>query len=248
MPDITGFRAKFAAIVPSTNTVVEHDLNAMRPPGITIHTGRMYIDAPQISSDEEFEALLGQIRRSITVAVRDVLTCAPDHLVMGMSAETFWNGVEGNRDFERRIGEMSGGLGVSTGATSCRTGLERLGVRRIAVLSPYQPIADRMVTRYFTESGFDVVRFVGLRCPTALDIAAVPPARLVEVLRELDGPDVEAIVQVGTNLSMVGLADEAQRWLGKPVLAINATTLWHALRSNGVDDRIMGAGPLLRDF
>jgi maleate isomerase len=234
--------------VPSTNTVVEHDLNVMRMPGVTFHAGRMYIEQPGISSDEEFEALLGQIRASIAVAVRDVLTCAPDHLVMGMSAETFWGGVEGNRGFERRIAGMAGGLGVSTGATSCRDGLTALGVRRIAVLSPYQPIADVNVTRFFTEAGFDVVRFAGLRCPTALDIAAVPPDRLIRVLRDLDGPDVEAIVQVGTNMSMVALADEAERWLGKPVLAINATTLWHALRANGITDPVSGAGTLLREL
>jgi maleate isomerase len=248
MPDITGYRAKMAVIVPSTNTVVEHDMNVMRPPGVTFHAGRMYIEQPQISSDEEFEALLGQIRASLTVAVRDVLTCAPDHLVMGMSAETFWGGTEGNRAFERRVADMSDGLGVSTGATSCREGLTALGVRRIAVVSPYQPIADVNVTRFFTEAGFDVVRFVGLRCPTALDIAAVPEHRLVRVLRDLDGPDIDAIVQVGTNMSMVALADEAERWLGKPVLAINATTLWHALRANGITDPVYGAGTLLRQF
>jgi maleate isomerase len=58
---------------------------------------------------------------------------------------------------------------------------------------------------------------------------------------------VEAIVQVGTNLSMVRLADEAERWLAKPVLAINAVTLWHALRTNGIADRMHGFGSLLRE-
>ncbi len=67
------------------------------------------------------------------------------------------------------------------------------------------------------------------------------------MLRELDSPDAEAIVQVGTNLPMLRLADEAERWLGKPVLAINATTLWHALRALGIRDRIEGAGRLLRE-
>jgi len=56
---------------------------------------------------------------------------------------------------------------------------------------------------------------------------------------------------VGTNLSMVRLADEAERWLGKPVLAINAATLWHALRSNGIGPdarvRLAPAGALIRD-
>ncbi len=248
MPDATGYRAKFGVIIPSTNTVVEHDYNAIGPHGITFHSGRMYIENPVLDSDAAFEALLTQIRASIEVAVRDVRTCKPDHLVMGMSAETFWGGLAGNEEFESRIREMSG-VEVSTGATACRQALERFGAKRIAVVSPYQPIADDMVTRFFDEAGYDVVQFRGLRCPSATAIAEVTEAQLIPVLRdELDGQDVDAIVQVGTNLSMMRLADEAERWLGKPVLAINAATLWHALRSNGFDDRFRGFGSILRDF
>ena len=54
---------------------------------------------------------------------------------------------------------------------------------------------------------------------------------------ELDGDDVDAIVQVGTNLSMVRLAAAAEMWLGKPIIAINTATYWHALRANGIKDR-----------
>lgn len=248
MPDITGYRAKFAVIVPSTNTVVEHDLNAIRPHGITFHTGRMYISDPSLASDENFEALLRQIRASIATAVRDVLTCNPDYMVMGMSAETFWGGVEGNRSFVERVQNMSRSLGVSTGASACRDALNAFGARRIAVVSPYQPVTDKNVTQFFEECGFGVVRFTGLRCPSATAIAEVPETRLIEVLRDLDGPDVDAIVQVGTNLSMLRLADEAERWLEKPVLAINAATLWHSLRVNGFTDQFQGFGSLLRNF
>jgi maleate isomerase len=52
---------------------------------------------------------------------------------------------------------------------------------------------------------------------------------------------------VGTNLSMVRLAAEAEDWLGKPVIAINTATYWHALRANGINDRIQGFGRLLSD-
>ena len=55
-------------------------------------------------------------------------------------------------------------------------------------------------------------------------------------------------MQCGTNLSMVRLADEAERWLGKPVIAINAATWWMALRDNGIDDKVYGAGRLLREY
>ncbi len=246
MPDVTGWRAKVAAVVPSTNTVVEHDLAVLRPPGVTFHAGRMLITSPGLADDVQFEALLSQIRASIEDAVRRVLTCEPDYLLMGMSAETFWGGVEGNADFERRMAALSG-LPVSTGAAACRAALEAHGVRRIAVFSPYQPVADREVGHYFTEAGFDVVAITGLRCESATAIAAVTPERIARTVREIDSPDVEAIVQVGTNLSFVTQADALEGWLGKPVVAINAATLWHALRAMGLDDRMDGATRLLRE-
>jgi maleate isomerase len=247
MPDVTGWRAKVAAIVPSTNTVVEHDLSVLRPPGITFHAGRMHIRQPDLADDEQFADLLVQIDASIDDAVDRVLTCKPDYLLMGMSAATFWGGAVGNAAFEQRMRERSG-LGVSTGASACRDALARLGVARIAVFSPYQPIADVEVGRFFTEAGFDVAAITGLRCASATAIAEVTPAQIAETVRAIDAPDVEAIVQVGTNLSFVAQADGLEGWLGKPVVAINAATLWHALRAQGFDDRIDGATRLLREF
>ncbi|MEV4410380.1 arylmalonate decarboxylase [Catellatospora sp. NPDC049609] len=246
MTNAVGPRAVFGVIVPSTNTVVEHDYWSARVPGIAYRAGSMYIPNPVMGDDEDFQALLGQIRASIDTAVRDVLTAEPDRMVMGMSAETFWGGVAGNAAFEQRLRERTG-LPVTTGASSCRAALHELGCRRIAVFSPYQPIADREVGRFFTEAGFDVAAVTGLRCPTAMDIAKVPDDRLREVVASLDAPDVDAIVQVGTNLSFVALADRLEQELGKPVLAINAATLWHALREHGLADRVDGAGRLLRE-
>jgi maleate isomerase len=63
-------------------------------------------------------------------------------------------------------------------------------------------------------------------------------------LRALDGDDVDAIVQVGTNLSMVRLAAAAELWLDKPVIAINTATYWHALRACGIRDQVRGFGAL----
>lgn len=246
MTNVVGPRAVFGVIVPSTNTVVEHDYWRAGVSGIAYRAGSMYIPNPVMADDNDFQGLLGQIRASINTAVRDVLTAEPDHMVMGMSAETFWGGVAGNAAFEQRLRDRTG-LPVTTGASSCRAALRELGCRRIAVFSPYQPIADKEVGRFFTEAGFDVAAITGLRCPTAMDIARVGDERLRKVVAELDGPEVEAIVQVGTNLSFVDLADRLEAELGKPVIAINAATLWHALREHGFDDRVEGAGQLLRE-
>lgn len=246
MPDAVGYRAKFGVIIPSTNTVVEAEYNAMRPPGITFHAGRMYIQDPQAGSDDAFEALIAQIRTSLDTAVRDVMTAKPDHLIMGMSVETFWDGVEGNRRFIERVKAMSG-LDVTTGASACKAALDLYGAKTIAVITPYQPIGDKQVIRFFEDVGFKVERIKGLRCPSATAIAEVTEDVLRRAIQEIDGADIDAIVQVGTNLAMVRLADEAERWLDKPVIAINAATLWHALRTNGFNDQLHGFGSLLRE-
>ena len=155
MPDAAGYRIKFGVIVPSTNTVVEADYNRMAPHGVTFHTGRMYIENPVMDSDDSFEALLVQIRGSIRVAIRDVMTCQPDALIMGMSSETFWGGVEGNAQFIERgrpAGlDVSTGLGVPRGARAERRQADS-GAH--AVPAHHR----RQVTRYFDDVGFEMVR------------------------------------------------------------------------------------------
>ena len=233
MPDVVGYRAKIGVIVPSTNTVVEHDFARVRPPGVTFHSGRFLVEAPDLSSDEAFLHFLDLIRQTIPTAVHDLMTCKPDHLLMGMSAETFWGGKEGNAAFQARVAEIAGDIGITSGAAACNAALERLG---------------EQVYGYFTECGYEVKRVHGLRCESATSIADVTPETLVGVLKELDGNDIDAIVQCGTNLSMVEVADQAERWLGKPVLAINAICLWHALRTLDINDQFVGHGMVLREF
>lgn len=248
MTDALGWRAKLGVLAPSTNTIVEPDFYHMAVPGVTSHFSRIHIRDQNLGSDAAFEALLDQVREEVGHAVARVMTAEPDYLVMGMSSETFWGGVEGNRRFIQQINEHSGGLGVATGAEACERALRLFGVRRLGVVTPYQPVGDQNVLRFFTELGFDVVRMKGLRCPTAVSIAHVQEETLRQTLLEVNHHDSEALVQVGTNLSMVTLADAAERWLGKPVLAINAAIWWMALRDNGITDKVDGCGRLLREF
>lgn len=246
MPDVLGYRGKWGVIAPSTNTVVEPDYYAMAPPGVTLHIGRIYIKDQNLSSDRAFEHLLEQVRESIGRAITDVMTCEPDYLVMGMSAETFVGGKEGNLAFKRRVEEQAG-LRVATGAEAVHRALQVLGARRLGVITPYQPVGDEQVRRFFGDYGYDVVALKGLKCKSAIDIAMQTEQTLREAILEVNKPDVDAIVQAGTNLSMLRLADEAERWLEKPVIAINAVTFWYALRENGIADQVRGFGSLLRE-
>jgi maleate isomerase len=250
MRDVLGWRCKFGVLGPSTNTIVQPDFEMMRPPGVTNHYSRIFTPNAQAVSNETFMAGTNLIGENTLDAVRSVMTCSPDDLVMGMSAVTFFGGAKGADAFQEKV-EKTAGVKISIGSHSCTAAMKTYGgIRRIAVLSPYYPVANQQVIKYFTDSGFEVVRDIYLECKSWTAIAEVPPDVLREKLIELNGSgrDVDAIVQVGTNLSMVRLAAAAEMWLGKPVIAINTATYWHALRANKIMDRIPGLGRLLEEF
>jgi maleate isomerase len=248
MTDVLGWRKKFGVIGPSTNTIVQPDFDAMRPVGVTNHYRGIFTPNADAVSNETFQAATTVIAGNVLDAVRSVMTSRPDYLVMGMSAVTFINGQKGADEFTRQVVDAAG-VKISIGSHATTAALRRYGgVRRIAVLSPYWPVMNIEVIRYFTDMGFEVVRDMCLQCTSWIAIAEQTTETLRGALCKLDGDDVDAILQVGTNLSMVRLAAAAEMWLGKPIIAINTATYWHALRENGIEDRMEGFGRLLAEF
>ena len=246
--DILGWRKLFGVMGPSTNTVVQPDYDMLRPAGVTNHYSRIFTPDSDAVSNESFRAGISVISGNTMDAVRSVMTCHPDYLVMGMSAITFFDGQKGADKFVTQVKDVSG-LDISIGSHSCTAALNAFGgIRRIAVLTPYWPVMNAEVARYFGDMGFTVVRDIALQCRSWTGIAQVTPAECVAALKRLDGDDVDAIVQVGTNLSMIRVAAMAELWLGKPVLAINAATYWHALRANGIAEKIAGCGRIFEEF
>ncbi len=244
MADHLGYRKKFGALGPSTNTIVQPDFDDLRPVGVTNHYSRIIIPNNPVTDDAGFLALVASINATTLDAVDVLKSCEMDYLVMGMSAATFWDGRKGA---EKYLAMMSAraGVGVSCGSFAMEAALNACKARRIAFLSPYFPVANDQVRRFFQDCGFTVVRDVCLRRPSPVQIAHSTDAMCRAAIRELDGDDVDAIVQVGTNLSMIRLAAAAELFLGKPVIAINTATYWHALRAVGIADRRAGFGNLM---
>jgi maleate isomerase len=102
--------------------------------------------------------------------------------------------------------------------------------------------------KFLGDIGYEVVRIEGHCSPGPVEIGHEPFGKTRELVRRVDGDDVDLILQAGTNLPFVPLAASLELELGKPVLAINAITFWHALRENGIRDRIPGFGSLLAEF
>lgn len=247
MTDQLGHRARIALVVPSTNTSCQPESEMLRPLGVTNQTGRISIKERPLTSDQAFMEHVQAMRDGMRTAIDQVMTCQPTHVIMGVALEAFWGGVAAANELQRELAERAS-VGVSMGSTATVSALQRFGSKSIAVLTPHQPRGDEQVRRYFEEAGFSIPRLIGLKCPSPVQIAHTTRQQVVDALHALNGDDVDAIVQVGTNLAAIGICAEAERTFRKPVLAINAITYWDALRRCGIEDRIQGYGRTLEEF
>ncbi|HEY1075089.1 MAG TPA: hypothetical protein VGE51_00210 [Fontimonas sp.] len=250
-------RARIGVLIPSTNTGVEYDLQKFQLTGVSWHPSRFWIELKnwaeegQKTGDDEntiFERFLDMMRGEMPMGIKNVLSAKITHLMLGMSAETFWGGMEGNIAFERDIQAQIGDLGLTTGAAACRDALHLFKVKRISVITPYPPVGDDNVRRFFDEIGFEVKHIAGLNRPSATAIAETTIKQVVDAVKAIDGDDVDAIIQCGTNLSCVDVFPTLEHWLEKPLIPINVATIWHALRACGIRDQVIGKGRLMEEF
>lgn len=245
MTDTLGNRLKFGIIIPSTNTTVQPEMDAMRPPGVTNQVGRIPMENLSFESDADFEKIV-RISSTVDQTAIALMTCEVDHFIMGVAPDAFWEGENAGEKLKSEIREATG-LEMTVASDAMLAAFEAYGgIKRIAAIAPFEP--ERDIAAFYTSHGYEVVGVKGMGATSAVNISHVSEARLRDAVLELDGPNVDAIIQVGSNLPMARVAAEGEKWLGKPVISANAATYWHALRTNGIKDQVRGQGRLLAEF
>lgn len=252
MVDSLGHRMKYAVVAPSTNTSVEPEYAAMQPRGVTNHFSRIAIPDAKVTDDASFMVMLQSIRDATFDAVDVAMSMEPGCVVMGMSAETFWDGAAGAKRLHAKMVERTGGVPVVMGSTAVDAAIhayEQDGkpIRRIGIITPYMPVGDRNVRKFFEDQGYEVVNLIGLKSPSPMLIAHESRTVLKNAAIAVS-EGVDAVIQAGTNLAFAEVAAIAEFWLEKPVIAINTATYWHALRMMGFTDQIDGFGALLSRY
>ena len=101
---------------------------------------------------------------------------------------------------------------------------------------------------YLEESGFSVKNDLCLQCKSWTDIAKVDKKVMLSSLQKLDDDNIDALIQVGTNLPMASFAEEFEKSFQKPIIPINTATYWDALRQNDIPDKVKGFGKLLSEY
>ena len=174
MPDTLGIGKRIGLVVPSTNTTVQPETDALRVPGVTCHTGRVTIKERPLNTEEAFNEHMQMMRDGMGTAIDQIMTAGLDHLIMGIALEDVLGRRRGGRQAAGRSGAARRRRHYRWDRPRSVAALNKFGSKKIAILTPHQPRGDEMVQAYFVEAGFDVVRLKGLKCTTPRLIAQVP--------------------------------------------------------------------------
>ncbi|MDX2010617.1 MAG: hypothetical protein SFW67_10520 [Myxococcaceae bacterium] len=253
-PDVRSFRLKVGVLVPATNTSVEHELwriifdNREALAGVGLHTTPVSTPRPVLATASDLEAYQRQFVDGLEVAIDQALLAEPGVLLMGMSLEHILVGVEPIRALMAGV-EARAKVPWATWHDAAPAALHALGARRIGLLTPFDARGNENARRLFEDLGFEVVSTFGFACANALHIAHVPDeakARAIVERLATSANRLDAVVQCGTNMSLVDVAERLEPTLGIPILGINAVTFWHALRRAGITAPLENASRLLR--
>ncbi|MGH8606447.1 MAG: maleate cis-trans isomerase family protein [Gammaproteobacteria bacterium] len=257
-PDVRSFRRKFGLIIPATNTSMEHELwsiifknqgpHGLR--GVGLHTANVMTPKPKLETEEDLIEYKKQFLGGLRSAVDAASLAEPQYMIMGMSLEHILGGIEEIRAPMVDI-EAYSGLSWATWHEAIQAALGKFQAKRIGILTPFDKKGNESAAQMLEELGFEVVSSVGFSCANALHIAHVPDWAKEKAILELlatDENELDAVVQCGTNMSLIDVTEKLEAVIGIPILGINTVTFWYALRENGFERALVGAGRLLQEF
>lgn len=231
MADTLAPRAIIGVMTPAMNTVVQPELELLRPDGVTNQMQRFRLGGEAVSDDLPDEAA-------------KLMDCKPAVIAVGLTTDA---GPGGPDKLGARCSEVSEQVGVPVlGASQANyEALRALGATRVGIVTPFDVEVDAVVAANTAAAGFDVAAIRGTAAPSLPEICETSLDDIRTVFAEVAASDCDVILQVGTALPVVALIAELEARHERPVVACNAAVYWQALRRIGVTDRITGFGRLL---
>lgn len=233
MADTLAPRAIVGVMTPAMNTVVQPELELLRPAGVTNQMQRFRLGGSAVSDDLIDEA-------------QKLMDCQPQALAIGLTTDAGPGGVE---KLAARCAELSEAVGIPVfnASTADHAALRALGASRIGIVTPFNAEIDQIVKANAEAAGFEVVAIKGTEAPSLPAICETPLDKISAVFHEVGQTACHAILQVGTALPVVAMIEQLEAELKRPVVACNAAVYWQTLRGIGITDPIDGFGQLLKD-
>lgn len=229
-----GTKARIGLIVPSLNTVIEPEMNAMVSPGVTVHATRLLFDG-SFGGLEDMAKDVEQASNLLATARVDIIAyaCTTGSMVKGIGWDT---------ELMKRI-EQATGIPATTTSTAVIRAFRELGVKKVAVATPYSEEFNQVERQFFAASEVKIVQMKGLDIHGE-ELRRSLPETTYQTAREVDTPEADAVFISCTGFKSITVIERLEKELKKYVFSSNTATLWDVTRRLGITDPIKGYGKL----
>jgi maleate isomerase len=237
-----GSAARLGLVVPSANTTIEPEIARLVPAGVDAYATRVL--QPEETGDAGREAAgVLAMRVGLGRAVDELATLSPAAIGFASTAASFLNGAVDDRE-TCSVLSFRARCPVLTASRSVVLALRALGVRRVALGTPYPAEITEWATTFLAEEGVQTVASLGLGIVGNLAKGRLPVSAAELLAVQADVPQAEAVLLSGTNWRTLEALPRLEGRLGKPVLSSNGATGWALLRRSGIEDPLPALGRL----
>ncbi|ETN43699.1 uncharacterized protein HMPREF1541_02858 [Cyphellophora europaea CBS 101466] len=230
---------KLGILVPSSNTALEPLTTSLLSshPHITAHFSRFPVT--EISLSPHALAQFSLVNGPIIAAAR-LLADAHVDAILWSGTSGGWLGFNVDENLCKAI-QAATGIKATTSTLALNRALQKLGVSRLGLVTPYVDGVQEAIVRRYESAGYAVVES-HLGISENWRIAEVGEERMERQMREVvvgeDGEEkrVQAVTTFCTNLKAAHMAEKWEAEFGVPVLDTVATVLWDAFRLVGREE------------
>ncbi|MFJ8144826.1 decarboxylase [Streptomyces sp. NPDC096094] len=216
-------------VVAPFDFALDRELWRWVPDDVSLHMTRTPFVPVEVSLDL---ARMVSEHETLGEAVRTLNAIAPEVIAYACTSGSFVGGITGERAMCEAM-TWAGAVPSVTTSGALLDALAELGVRRVALVTPYTVSVTRALEAYVAEAGVTVTgcAFMGL----TRHIWKVPYRDVADMARQaVPGPGAaDALFISCTNLPTYDVIPQLEAELRIPVISANQVTMWAALRRLG---------------
>jgi maleate cis-trans isomerase len=232
-----GWRARIGVVYPGSGFLHISDFRKLAPEGVALGA----CGVPRHKDDSAEEMM--KLDEHMLDAARIVAGNKPDVISWMCTAGSF---IKGPGYDKKLVADMEAATGIrcSTTSTAIMDAFRALGMKRIAMATPYPLDVNEIEKRFLEGNGFEVVSCDGLDLVDNNIITHLSPVVAYRLGKAVDVPEADGLFISCTGFDVLDVIDLLESDLQKPVVTSNQASFWQAFRMAGIHDKVPGYGKL----
>ena len=231
-------RARIGFIIPSSNRMVEPQMQRYAPQGVQAHFQRLRMT-------NQHKRPLPELMPSILSAVEHLMDSKCDIVVFQCTGTSMSGGVDMDKHVVREIAATAKRPAIST-ASAINAALAALDAKRLVFISETKQKGHDAKLQYMREAGYDIVADRAASLENTDAYCTTPPRFWYDMALSLKDDRAQAYFISCANIHSIEVIEDLENALQRPVITSNQAALWCALRTIGLPDVVPGLGSLFR--